>query len=500
MNLRSVDRSKSRFAAYVEELVSVIGHADRAGPLRDYCLGLIMPCERKCVEPMAAVTAPDRTAAQHQSLLHFVGQSPWSDEKVLAKAGETVLPAIESHGPIEAWIIDDTGFPKKGEHSVGVARQYCGQLGKRENCKVAVSLSLANHHASLPVGWRLYLPKEWAADHERRRKAGVPDEIGFKTKPEIALEQIEAALKAGLSRGVVLMDAGYGCNTDLRTGISALALTYVAGILPHTTVWTPGTGPLPPKKWSGRGQQPKRLRRDDKHKPISVEELALNLPKRSWRRIEWREGTAKRLILALCSRAGSCRTSRLRTLGNPARRVPKHRRCRSSSGSSRKRRIVMEWPEGEEKPAKYWLSTLPKNITFRKLVDLTKLRWRIERDYQELKQEVGLGHFEGRGWRGFHHHATLCIAAYGFLVSERERIPPSGPCYATQFEKLAVPEGNRSGGSTAEDRTPRPQLDSHDAQKIDHRARQHPFTMPMLRYACRQRVCPDKLDRRWRSF
>ena len=225
MNLRSADNSKSRFAAYVEGLVSVIGHADRAGPLRDYCLGLIMPCERKSVEPMAAVTAPDRTAAQHQSLLHFVGQSPWSDEKVLAKVGEMVLPAIESQGPTEAWIIDDTGFPKKGEHSVGVARQYCGQLGKRENCQVAVSLSLANHHASLPVAWRLYLPKERAADLEHRRKAGVPDEIDFKTKPEIALEQIEAALKAGLSRGVVLMDAGYGCNTNLRTGISALSLT-----------------------------------------------------------------------------------------------------------------------------------------------------------------------------------------------------------------------------------------------------------------------------------
>ena len=200
MNLRSADNSKSRFAAYVEGLVSVIGHADRAGPLRDYCLGLIMPCERKSVEPMAAVTAPDRTAAQHQSLLHFVGQSPWSDEKVLAKVGEMVLPAIESQGPIEAWIIDDTGFPKKGEHSVGVARQYCGQLGKRENCQVAVSLSLANHHASLPVAWRLYLPKERAADLEHRRKAGVPDEIDFKTKPEIALEQIEAALSRAFSR------------------------------------------------------------------------------------------------------------------------------------------------------------------------------------------------------------------------------------------------------------------------------------------------------------
>src|SRR6202162_4443484 len=200
MNLRSMDRSKSRFAAYVEGLVSVIGHADRASPLRDYCLGLIMPCERKSVEPMAAITAPDRTAAQHQSLLHFVGQSPWSNEKVLAKVGEMVLPAIERHGPIEAWIIDDTGFPKKGEHSVGVARQYCGQLGKQDNCQVAVSLSLANHHASLPAMYRLYLPQEWAADKKRRRKAGVPKEISFKTKPEIALEQIGAACSTALAR------------------------------------------------------------------------------------------------------------------------------------------------------------------------------------------------------------------------------------------------------------------------------------------------------------
>src|SRR3979411_585491 len=206
-------RSETRFSAYVEGLVSVIGHGDGAGPLRDYCLGLMMPCERKSVEPMAAVTAPGRTAAQHQSLLHFVGNAAWSDEKVLAKTRDMVLPAIERQGPIEAWIIDDTGFPKKGEHSVGVTRQYCGQLGKQDNCQVAVSLSLANHHASLPVAYRLYLPEDWAEDSKRRRKTGVPEDICFKTKPEIALEQIEAACKAGFPRGVVLMDAGYGCNT-----------------------------------------------------------------------------------------------------------------------------------------------------------------------------------------------------------------------------------------------------------------------------------------------
>jgi SRSO17 transposase len=475
MDLQSTDGSGARFAAYVEGLVSVIGHADRAGPLRDYCQGLILPCERKSVEPMAAVTAPERTAAQHQSLLHFVGQSPWPDERVLAKVGEMVLPAIERHGPIEAWIIDDTGLPKKGEHSVGVARQYCGQLGKQDNCQVAVSLSLANHHASLPVAWRLYLPKEWAGDPERRRKVGIPDEIDFKTKPEIAIEQIQAALKAGLPRGVVLMDAGYGCNTDLRTGISALGLTYVAGILAAATVWPSGTGPLAPKKWSGRGRQPKRLRRDSEHQPISVEELALCLPKRAWRTIKWREGVAEPL---------SSRFARVR--------VHTAHRDFALTAPRPEEWLLIEWPEGEDRPTKYWLSTLPKTIAFCKLVDLTKLRWRIERDYQELKQEVGLAHFEGRGWRGFHHHATLCIAAYGFLISERATIPPSGSRSIPRFEEPAVPEGYRPGGSPTANRTSRRELDRDDAAKIDRCARHHFGSMSMLCHSDRQTREPQK--------
>src|SRR6266852_3263980 len=227
--------SASRFSAYLEGLVSVIGHADRARPLRDYCVGLMMPGDRKSVEPMAAITAPERTAAQHQSLLHFVGQGPWSDQKVLAKVREKVLPEIERHGPIEAWIIDDTSFPKQGRHSVGVAHQYCGQLGKQDNCQVAVTLSIANHHASLPGAYQLYLPQDWASDRQRRRKAGVPEEVGFKTKPEIALEQLRWACETGLPRGVALLDAGYGNNSELRTDITALGLTYAAGILSTTT-------------------------------------------------------------------------------------------------------------------------------------------------------------------------------------------------------------------------------------------------------------------------
>src|SRR5256886_12415678 len=226
MNHRRTDASESRFTGYVEGLASVIGHKDREEPLLHYCTGLLMPCERKSVEPMAAITAPDRTAAQHQSLLHFSGAGKWSDEKVLAKVREMVLPQIERHGAIEAWIIDDTGFPKQGQHSVGVARQYCGQLGKQDNCQVAVSLSIANRHASLPVAYQLYLPKDWAKDRARRRKAGLPKEISFKTKPQIALEQLRWACEAGLPRGVVLMDAGYGADTDMRANITMLGLSY----------------------------------------------------------------------------------------------------------------------------------------------------------------------------------------------------------------------------------------------------------------------------------
>src|SRR5437870_1690684 len=280
MDLRRADESETRFAAYVEGLASVIGHEDRERPLRDYCIGLVMPCERKSVEPMAAVTAPARVAPQHQCLLHFVGQSPWSDQRVLTKVREMVLPAIERRGPIEVWIIDDTGFPKQGKHSVGVAPQYCGQLGKEGNCQVAVSLSIANHHASLPVAYRLYLPHDWAEDGERRRKAGVPAEIGFKTKQEIALEQLRWACEAGLPRGVVLMDADYGRNAKLRTNITALELAYVAGIQSSPLVWRPGSGPQPGHERAKRGRR-------GEADLISGKRGGFGLPAGGWQAIGW---------------------------------------------------------------------------------------------------------------------------------------------------------------------------------------------------------------------
>ena len=415
--------SEARFAGYVEGLASVIGHADRTGPLRDYCTGLMLPGERKSVEPMAARTAPARTAAQHQSLLHFVGVAQWLDEKVLGKVRQMVLPAIERQGPIEAWIIDDTAFPKQGRHSVGVQHQYCGELGKQANCQVAVSLSIANHTASLPVAYRLYLPQRWAQDGALRAKAGVPSEIGFKTKPQIALDQIRWACEADLPRGAVLMDVAYGNDSQLRAGVTGLGLQYVAAIQPNTLLWPPGSGP------KRRGKPLNNTGRRDQPDLISAEELALALHRRAWRTIRWRDGSAEWL---------SSRFARVRVGVGHHRAIPR---------LLAREWLLIEWPEGEDKPTKYWLATLPATIGFNRLVDLAKLRWRIERDYQELKQEVGLGHYEGRGWRGFHHHATLCIAAYGFLIAERATIPPSAARSPALFQAPVFPQGYRPRGS-----------------------------------------------------
>ena len=463
MDWREGGDSEARFEAYLSALIRVVGHADRAGPMRAYCQGLLLPAGRKSVEPMAALTAPARAAAQHQSLLHFVGNAPWSDEALLREVRALVLPSIERSGPIEAWIIDDTGFPKKGRHSVGVARQYCGQLGKQDNCQVAVSLSIANRAASLPVAWRLYLPKDWAADPVRRRKAGVPETVSFRTKPEIALAQLRDACSAGLSPGVVLMDAGYGNDTDLRSGVTALGLRYAVGINPNTSVWTPDTGPLPPKARSGRGAPSRLVRRDAEHQPVAAKALALGLPRTAWQTVTWREGSADWL---------SSRFARIRVR-------PAHRDYRLTEPRAEEW-LMVEWPETETEPTKYWLSTLAEDIDIARMVDLTKLRWRIERDYQDLKQELGLGHYEGRGWRGFHHHAALCVAAYGFLVAERAAIPPSGLRASSPFQAAALPPGYRPRGAAAEARAPRPKLDLDDPKTHRNRYRQEPPTMSML--------------------
>jgi SRSO17 transposase len=377
--------------------------------LKNYCTGLWLPGERKSVEPMAARLAPDNVRRTHQSLHHLVADAPWNDEEMLAEVRRQVLPSMQKHGAVVAWIVDDTGFPKPGKHSVGVARQYCGQVGKQDNCQAAVSLSVSTWNASLPIAWRLYLPEVWRQDRERLRKAGVPEGTEFRSKPEIALGQIRRAMEQKVPVGAVLADAGYGNGMSFRAHLTELGLPYAVGIESSTTVWEPGQQPLPaPPRKPGRGAEPKRLRRTADHRPVSVKQLALGLPLSDWKPVGWRQGSRQMLR----SRSAAVRV-------RPAHRDEKRTEPHPEEW------LLIEWPENEPEPTKYWLSTLPAKTSLRSLVKMAKHRWIIERDYEELKQELGLGHYEGRSWRGFHHHATLCIAAYGFLISERNRFSPS---------------------------------------------------------------------------
>jgi SRSO17 transposase len=421
---------EARFAAYLDAITAVLGHASRVDPARAYCTGLLLPGERKSVEPMAARIEPDRVQAAHQSLHHIVAKAEWDDAAVLGAVRGQVLPAMERHGALAYWIVDDTAFPKQGKHSVGVARQYCGQLGKQDSCQVAVSLSVANDHASLPVAYRLYLPEAWAEDRARCAKAGVPEEVAFETKTAIALGQMRQALADGVPPGVVLGDAGYGDETAFRVGVRDLGLAYVLGIRPGTSVWRPGQAPLPPSPWSGRGRPPTRVRRSAEHQPVSVKSLAMDQPACAWRTLTWREGSQTELA------------SRFAAL-----RVRPAHRDETRAEPWPQEWLLVEWPEGEAEPTRYWLSTLPPRTALKRLVHVAKARWRIERDYQELKQEIGLGHYEGRGWRGFHHHASLCIAAYGFLVAERCLFPPPRRLTREWLALPALPQGFQPRGA-----------------------------------------------------
>lgn len=421
---------QKRLAAYLEGLAQAAGHADRVAPLKAYCTGLLLPGERKSVEPMAARLAPENVQRTHQSLHHLVADAPWSDEALLTQVRRYALPAMVKNSAVTAWIVDDTGFVKKGTHSVGVARQYCGQVGKQENCRVAVSLSVATATASLPIAWRLYLPEIWARDPQRREEAGIPEEIGFQTKPQIALEQIRAAVAAEIARGVVLADPAYGNDTQFRAGLSELRLQYVVGVPSTISLWEPGQQPLPAKRWKGRGRPAKRMRRGPRHQPVSAKQLALGLAGSAWKDVAWREGSARMLR----SRFAAVRVR------------PAHRDYLKTEPHAQEW-LLIEWPRGQTEPTKYWLTTLPAETKLKPLVRMAKHRWVIERDYQELKQELGLGHYEGRGWRGFHHHGTLCIAAYGFLVAERSRFFPSARIGHLDLSTAPVPADFRPRGS-----------------------------------------------------
>src|SRR6266704_1260001 len=306
-----------RFHAYVERLTTALGHRDRHGPLRAYVTGLCLPGDRKSIEPMAARVDPRHVRARHQSMHHFVANAAWDDGAVLRAARETVLAALERHGPLAAWVVDDTGMPKKGRHSVGVARQYCGVLGKQDNCQVAVSLSVAHERASIPVAYRLYLPEAWAQDQRRRRAAGVPDALEFRTKWQIAVEQVAQLAAEGVPAAPVVADAGYGVVTAFRDALTAQAIPYVVGISTETTVWAPGHAPLPPPKYRGHGRPPTLVRRTGRHRPLSVRDLARR--------------HARRDAVALRGGPRPARASRRLALDTPARRVAAHRMAAGGS-------------------------------------------------------------------------------------------------------------------------------------------------------------------------
>jgi SRSO17 transposase len=414
----------------MDGLAKAAGHEDRHAPLKNYCKGLLLDGARKSIEPMAARLAPEHIEPMRQSLHHLVAKAPWSDEALLSEVRSRVLPVMQKQCPVVAWIVDDTGFPKKGRHSVGVTRQYCGQVGKQENCRVAVSLSVATWNCSLPIAYRLYLPDVWTEDAERRDKAEVPAEVAFQTKPQIALDQIRAAVAEEVPRGVVLADAAYGINTEFRSELTRLGLQYAVGVQGSITVWEPGKQPLPAKPRKTTGRPSRLLQRSDDHHPVPVRQLALSLPSGAFREITWREVGERKLR----SRFAAVRVR------------PAHRDYWRAEPHAEEW-LLLEWPKGEAEPIKYWISTLPPDTTLTALVRIAKQRWIIERDYQELKQELGLGHFEGRNWRGFHHHATLCIAAYGFLVAERSLFSPSARAGNTALATATPAQDFRPRGS-----------------------------------------------------
>ncbi len=433
----------SDFDRYMTHLSEALGHADRRAGLRGYCTGLMLPLQRKSVEPMAAAVDGEHVSARHQSLHHFVAKADWDDRLLLRRVAQWVVPHMDFSGG-GYWVIDDTGFPKKGNHSVGVARQYCGVLGKQDNCQVAVSISLACEQASLPVAWQLYLPQAWAQDSERRAKAGVPADVKFATKPEMAVSMLETLLAEGAPRHCVLADAGYGVDSGFRKALAAKGLDYVVGITSAMVVWPPGMQPLSPKLYGGNGRPPSRLQRAPGHEPLSVKELAASLPAQAWQSITWRQGSNN----ALSSRFAAVRV-----------------RC--AGGNTGRYRLqpeqwlLIQWPEAQAEPEKYYLSNLPESTSIQELVSAAHMRWRIERDYQDLKQDLGLGHYEGRGWKGFHHHATLSIAAYGFLVAQRLKgSPASGKKNAASIKEPSLPEDYVPRGSPQGSKT-RPRLDSN---------------------------------------
>jgi SRSO17 transposase len=397
----------ARLEAYFAQIGTCLRDKRKRESFAMYALGLLSEGERKSVEPMAARACgdPDRTCATHHKLLHFVGQASWDDRAVRRTATRYALAALGAREPVTTWVIDDTGFLKQGTHSVGVQRQYTGAAGKIANCQVGVSLSVATATEHLPIDFELYLPTSWMDDPARRKAAKIPETLGFQTKIDLALGMIERAVRDGLPGEVVLADADYGKAPLFRDTVRLHGLDYGVGVHATTRVYRLDAA----ERRSGEA--------------VSVQNLGVTIGRSAFREITWREGTSGKLSSRFC-----------------LQRVKVAVEDGIDPGAREPEWLLMEWPEGEDKPTKFFLTSLPRRMSQTQLVRIVKERWRTERVYEELKGEFGLDHFEGRSYVGWHHHVSVVLCCFAFVIAERVQhfSPSAGRPRSTRSDRRAA--------------------------------------------------------------
>lgn len=400
MTPRELKALDQRLTAFLEDLLAPLGRKERRHWARVYVQGLLLDGERKSIEPMAGRIP----GADVQALRQFVGQSPWAVEAVQRPLARKIVDLLSDP---EVWILDETSFPKAGNHSVGVARQYCGALGKVANCQVAVTLHWSSAEASCPLGWRLYLPPAWIEGEERAREVKLPVGLVYRRQTELALELIDQMVSWEVPRLPVVADSAYGTSFEFRAQLRRRGLSYVVAVEPTTVAWKedPKAIPLPPSAPTGRPRRFPPLASTPV--PQDLTTVARQLPPSAWKKLTWREGTRGP------QRSRFAKLKVWAAHGGRARLHPE----RVAEW------LLIEWPEGEAEPTQYWLAQLEgERPGLHRLARLAHARWRIELDYRELKDELGLDHFEGRHWLGWHHHVTLVTLAYAFLRSEQARL------------------------------------------------------------------------------
>ena len=423
MTPQSLKGLENRLLHFLQDLLAPLGRSERRHWAQVYIQGLLLDGERKSIEPLAARVA----GADVQALRQLVGQSPWAVEEVQRRLAHKVIDLLSEP---EVWIVDETAFPKAGEHSVGVARQYCGTLGKVANCQLAVSLHWSSAEASCPLLWRLYLPKSWLEDAPRAGEVKIPPGTVYRSQTDLALEVIDQALAWELPRLPVVADAYYGNDFDFRQGLRQRQLPYAVQVEPSTVVWTEDPNPPGPLPQKSRGRPRKHPRTRDLPPVRDLRAVAEQLPASAWHSVTWRQGSR------------GPQRSRFAKLP-----VWAAHRWKREHPPRVKEWLLVEWPTESSAPVKFWLAQLrPQPVGLRRLVRTAKARWRVELDYRELKEELGLDHYEGRQWLGWHHHVCLVTLAYAFLRSEQARLKKNFWCdLAGDPEEPATPARATSG-------------------------------------------------------